>query len=321
MKKLILTFFTFFLLLSTLKAQDQMQAPINDCQKTNREIFLQRNAELYKEYSTIDAHVAMTEVKKAFWIPGRPGVDKALFLAHGYMGTPAEMKFIAEPFIKDGWTVVGFLIPGHGSSSFVSNQYKYERWIKEMKIQLELVTDCFSEVRASGFSTGGLLLHNYVLTEKIPASLKSLHLVSPFFIQRFGGFFERILGVFVNGMSVDTAYFISRFRDLKVMTIDKQNYNQNIPIDTAFQVKELGQKVYGMKESSQEFSKIQIPVQVFLSEGDWTVDTDSTKEVMNRDYENVQLVWYEGSEPHHLMAPSVSHVAGEVQRLIFSFKQ
>lgn len=286
-----------------------------DCHETNRGLFLKQNLDLYSEYSKIDPNQNVSEEKKAVWIKGDPKVNKALFVAHGYMGSPGEMMYLAAPFIKKGWTVVGFLIPGHGSSADIANTYKNSRWTQEMKVQLELVTSCFEEVRAAGFSTGGLLLHQYILTNPAPASLKSLHLVSPFFIQRFGGFFDRILGFFINGISVDTAYFISRFRDLKVMTIDRQFYHQNVPVDAGLQVKELGQKIYDMNNNPQ----IKIPIQLFLSEGDWTVDTDATKLVINRDYENVQLNWYKGSEPHHLMVPSVSQVASEVQHLIFSY--
>ncbi len=293
-----------------------ISAPLHakvECRKTNREAFLKNNDSLYKEYSKIDKDQVVTAVKKAVWIEGDPKINKALFIAHGYMGSPAEMMYLAEPFMKKGWTVVGFLLPGHGSSYKVANEYKYTRWIKEMKTDLNLVTDCFDEVHAIGFSTGGLLLHHYALTEPAPASLKGLHLVSPFFVQRFGGFFDKILGFFVNGVSVETAYFVSRFKDLKVMTIDTSYYHSNIPIASGLQVKELGLKVYDMKAQPL----IKIPVQLFLSEGDWTVDTDATKEVINRDYENVKLVWYKGDEPHHLMAPSVSGVAQEIQRLIY----
>jgi carboxylesterase len=279
-----------------------------------RDKFFKLNNALIEEYNSLDPNQTVTAEKKAFWIEGDPNISKALFLAHGYMGSPGEMMYLAEPFIKAGWTVIGFLIPGHGSTYEISNQFKNERWIREIKIQLELATSCFEEVRAVGFSTGGLLLHHYALTETLPTSLKSFHLVSPYFIQRFGTFFDRMLGFFVNGMSVDTAYFLSHFRDLKVMTMDRFNYHQKLPMGTAFQVKDLGIKVFNM----QAKNKIKIPIQLFLSEGDWTVDTDSTKLVINRDYENVELVWYKGSEPHHLMVPSVSTVANEVRQLIFS---
>lgn len=296
-----------------------LNAPLQaseDCRKTNRETFLKLNDSLYKEYSRIDSNQQVSEAKKAIWIEGDPQINKALFLAHGFMGTPAEMLYLAGPFIKKGWTIVGFLLPGHGSTYKIANEYKNTRWTNDLKIQLNLVTDCFSEVKAIGFSTGGLLLHHYALTQPIAPSLKSLHLVSPYFIQRYGGFFDRLLGFFVNGLSVDTAYFVSHFRDLKVMTIDRQFYHQNIPVYSGLQVKELGLDVYDMKARPQ----IKIPVQLFLTEGDMTVDTDSTKEVIGRDYENIKLVWYKGEEPHHLMAPAVSSVAADVQKLILNFK-
>lgn len=308
MKTIILTFL-ITILLSAQSLADET------CKRNNREKFLKYSQALYAEYASVDPEQSVTTEKKAFWIDGDPKVNKALFVAHGYMGSPGEMLYLAEPFIKKGWSVIGFLIPGHGSTYKVSNHYKNTRWIKDIKEQLELVTECFEEVRAAGFSTGGLLLHHYALSESLPKSLKSFHLVSPYFLQRFGGFFDRFLGFFVNGMSVDTAYFVSRFKDLKVMTIDRKYYHQHIPIETALQVKELGLKVYGMKAKE----KLTIPVQLFLSEGDWTVDTKATKEVINRDYQNVTLVWYKGDEPHHLMMPSVSNVAGELQHLIFNF--
>ena len=287
------------------------------CQKTNRDKFLSQYESIYEEYKKVDPKIIDQDIKRAFWIDGDPKVGKALFVAHGYMGSPGEMMYLAEPFIKNGWSVIGFLIPGHGSSYKVANQFKSESWISQIKNDLLLVSECYSEVRAIGFSTGGLLLNHFVMNEKVPTSLKSLHLISPYFIQRFGGFFDRFLGFFVNGLSVDTAYFISRFRDLKVMTIDRQFYNQDLPIDAGLQIKELGLNDFNAKVNEQQT----LPVQLFLTEGDWTVNTDKTKEVIYKNFKNVDLRWYPGSEPHHLMVPSVSGVASEIQQLIFSFKQ
>jgi esterase/lipase len=310
--KAIILIFTILI----LNIPNQVVFASENCRKSNREAFLKINNSLYEDYKHLDPNQNVTEDKKAVWIEGDAKVSKALFLAHGFMGSPGEMMFIAKPFIEQGWTVVGFLLPGHGSTYQIANNYKIERSVEELKKQLNLVTDCFDEVRAVGFSTGGLLLHQYALTQPIPASLKSLHLISPFVLQKFSGMFVRILGFFVNGMSIDTAYFISHFRDLKVMTLDRQYYHHNIPIDSGLQIKELGKQVYNMKIQS----RIKIPVQLFLSEGDMTVDTNVTKEVFNRDFEDVKLVWYKGKEPHHLMAPSVSSVASDVQQLIYNFK-
>ena len=287
-----------------------------DCEH-NREAFLQNAEALYSEYKTIDSDHAMEEQKKAFWMEGSgANKDKAIFIAHGYMGSPREMLHAVDLYKKNGYAIIGFLIPGHGANHKIANHFKNYRWISEMKKQLEWATSCFSEVKAVGFSTGGLLLHHYLLTNPAPASLKSMHYIAPYFVQRFNPPLEKILGSLVNGISVDTAYFLSRFRDLKVMTIDRQYYNQTLPVGAGLQVKELGLLVYGMKAEN----RLTVPVQLFLSEGDWTVDNEATKLVMNRDNEKVELVWYKGSEPHHMMVPSVSNVAGDVQRVMFEFK-
>ena len=136
-------------------------------------------------------------------------------------------------------------------------------------------------------------------------------------MQKIGTFFDWVLKAALDGISVNTAYALTRFPDLNVMTIDRKFYNQNIPVGTALEVKDLGLKIYNQESPAKKY---RVPVQLFLSEGDWTVNTDATKKVLNRDAENVELIWYKGDEPHHLMAPAVSGVAKDVQTRIFNFQ-
>ncbi len=288
----------------------------DDCRRLNRENFLNLNNRLYAEYSKVDPDQIVTENKKAKWIEGDPNNSKALFVAHGYMGTPSEMMYLARPFIEAGWTVVGFLIPGHGSSAKVSNAFDNERWQKEFAKQFQLVTSCFTEVKAIGFSTGGLLLHDYFTHHPNIKNVSSLHFVSPYFIQKIGRYLDyTIANIFIHEIPVDLAYDLTHFPDLEVMTVNRKNYNQVIPAQTALQVRDLGIKVYKQAKLTKPLT---IPVQLFLTEGDWTVDTNATKKVIFANYKNVDLHWYKGSEPHHLMVPEVSAVASDLQHVIFS---
>lgn len=286
----------------------------------NRAQFLAINNELYQKYTTIEPGSLVSENKKAFWIEGNSNIKKALFLAHGYMGTPNEMKFLAKPFIEAGWAVIGFLIPGHGASSVVANCFDKTIWRFEMKRQLEMVLASFDEVSAIGFSTGGLLLHDYVTHNKVSDHLKSLHLISPFFKQRVGGqlkLIDLLLQKIFNNMSVDTAYALTRFPDLSVMCLDRESYSQNIPVLVAKEIKALGSEI---QKKAAPLHKLKLPTQLYLSENDWTVKTEISKQVINRDIEGnfIELVWYPGKEPHHLMAPLVSGVAGDIQKRLFS---
>jgi esterase/lipase len=277
--------------------------------------FLKIYDDLYLEYKKLDKSQDVIKEKQAIWIEGDPNISKALFLAHGYMGSPSEMLFLAQPFIEKGWSVIGFLIPGHGASSEVANAFTHTRWQAEMSKQLSLVTSTFNEVRAIGFSTGGLLLHDFLINHPTPRSLKSLHLISPYFIQRFPTIDWPIEKIF-NNISLNTAYALTHFPDLKVMTIDRNFYNQSIPITTAREIKKLGLLVFNRKHTGP---KIQLPTQLFLSKGDWTVDTEASKKVIGRDIESYELIWFDAHDPHHLMAPSVSLVAQVIQSRIFNF--
>jgi len=290
-----------------------------------REQFLKINQELYQEYQGLEKDYLMSEVTKARWIEGDPHQSRALFLAHGYMGSPNEMLFLAEPFIKAGWTVVAFLIPGHGATSSIANAFDKNRWRLEMQRQFNLVLESFDEVRAVGFSTGALLLHDFLLRQSrnapLPSSLKSLHLISPYFVQRVGkklSCLDPILEKLINNISVDLAYALSRFPDLRVMTLDRPSYNQRIPLSAAREIKELGLQVYKQEQAA---SKLKLPTQLFLSQNDWTVKIQASKTVVYRDIEakNIEVIYYPGKEPHHLMAPVVSTVAENIQQRLFCY--
>ena len=287
----------------------------DDCQNTSREQFFKINQEMYREYAQIDEKASINPNRLAIWIEGDPSVSKAIFLAHGFMGTPAEMMFITEPLKKAGWTIIGFLIPGHGSTTKVANSFKADRWKKAIKVQLELVTNCFQEVRAVGFSTGGLLLHDYLSHNPIPNTLVELDLISPYFLARIPLAFGELLEMLFDNISIDTTYLLTRFPDLKVMTIDRDKYSQHIPIGTALEIKKLGENVFNEKKVSD---KLKIPVQLFLSENDWTADINVSKKFIEDNYTNVKNIWYKNADkmPHHLMNPSVSFAAKELQTLI-----
>lgn len=292
----------------------------SSCQVEAKNNFLERNKALYKEYKEIDPESSMLAHKKAKWIDGKENSSKLLFLAHGYLGTPSEMMYLAKPFVKAGWTVVGFLIPGHGSSALVSNAFSNDRWQEELKAQLDPIVKCFEEVRVVGFSTGGLLLYDYAVHVKNAPSLKSVHLVSPYFLPRLGqwNLIDGILELLTDGISADRAYHLTHFPDLKVVTINKDDYNQNIPVGTAREVSALGEEIYYADKPAKKSS---IPVQLFLSEGDWTVDTDATQKIIFSSFSQVDFQWAEGSEPHHMMVPEVSTVAKEIQGLIWNFSK
>ncbi len=53
----------------------------------------------------------------------------AALLVHGFGGTPAEMRGLAEALNREGWTVEAILLPGFGADIATLTQRRYEEWL------------------------------------------------------------------------------------------------------------------------------------------------------------------------------------------------
>ena len=62
----------------------------------------------------------------------RKGGDKAVLIIHGYLGSPYDVKYLAEKLSQNGYTVSVPLLPGHGTckEDFLSKGKK--DWLEEV---------------------------------------------------------------------------------------------------------------------------------------------------------------------------------------------
>ena len=112
------------------------------------------------------------EGESFFWERGDIGV---LFI-HGLTATTAEVRPLAKCFHDAGFTVSGFLLPGHGSTPENLNKTHRNSWIAESeKAYLELKAKC-SVVFVAGESAGSLLA--LLLASKFP-EIRGLLLYAP----------------------------------------------------------------------------------------------------------------------------------------------
>ncbi len=58
-----------------------------------------------------------------------PGSQPAALLLHGYLGSPAEMRPLAEALHGCGWTVRGLQLPGFGADARTLSQRRAEDWL------------------------------------------------------------------------------------------------------------------------------------------------------------------------------------------------
>jgi carboxylesterase len=85
------------------------------------------------------------------------GGSVAALLVHGFPGTPAEMRPLAEVLHGAGWTVEGLLLPGFGAQIETLFERKNHEWVEAVVSTLHRLQENHKPVILIGFSLGGAL--------------------------------------------------------------------------------------------------------------------------------------------------------------------
>jgi carboxylesterase len=85
------------------------------------------------------------------------GQRAAVLLIHGFPGTPAEMRPLANVFHSLGWTVEGILLPGFGPQIQHLASATSEDWTQKAQESLLHLSHSHDKVLIGGFSMGAAL--------------------------------------------------------------------------------------------------------------------------------------------------------------------
>ncbi|UCF97314.1 MAG: alpha/beta fold hydrolase, partial [Spirochaetaceae bacterium] len=147
----------------------------------------------------------------------RDGGSAAALLVHGFPGTPAEMRPLAETLHKNGWTVQGILLPGFGSQFAEILERRHADWIEAVENALKELRQKYTPILLIGYSLGG------ALSLSAAARLKpdGLVLLSPFW--RLGTPLQRLMGMVLRP-------FLPRyFRPLQKADFNDHSLRQSLP--------------------------------------------------------------------------------------------
>jgi esterase/lipase len=106
------------------------------------------------------------------WQAGQP----AAVFVHGYPGTPAEIRPLAEELHAAGWTVQGVLLPGFGAQIATLPERTYREWIDCVLTAVRDLKRTHAHVFLIGYSMGGAISINVAAEE----ALAGLILFAPF---------------------------------------------------------------------------------------------------------------------------------------------
>lgn len=92
------------------------------------------------------------------------GTKKGILLTHGLTDSPYMMRTSANYFSKKCFTVYSILLAGNGTRPGDLLEVSYEDWKKQINYGVEKLSEIVDDIYLGGFSVGGALSVNYVLS-------------------------------------------------------------------------------------------------------------------------------------------------------------
>jgi carboxylesterase len=85
------------------------------------------------------------------------GNDIGVLVSHGFTGTPQSMRYYGEALHRAGYTVIGPLLRGHGTTPVDMARTTAQDWIQSIKEALDKLRQTCSNIFITGLSMGGTL--------------------------------------------------------------------------------------------------------------------------------------------------------------------
>lgn len=108
-----------------------------------------------------------------------PGGEKGVLLIHGFTGLPAELLLMGEALNKQGFTVLGVRLAGHGTTVEDMSHMTWNDWMDSVRDGYAILRGCCQEISVAGHSMGGLLALLLSTEQKIA---RVISMAAPIFV-------------------------------------------------------------------------------------------------------------------------------------------
>lgn len=206
--------------------------------------------------------------------------NKGVLLIHGYTGTPAELRPLGDYLHREGYTVLGVRLPGHGTTVQDLNETQWPAWYDAARVGCERLLKCTDEVMVAGLSMGGLLAMK--VAAELPVK-KAAFLAAPIYVQDKRVPFLPLLKYFIRYVKKSKRSYFS---------VDKYNMSYDV-----MPVKPLTSLFSLVKECKERLlPKITIPCLVVQSLAEHTVAPKSAQYIYDHlGSSDKKLLWLANS--------------------------
>jgi len=109
------------------------------------------------QYEHINQQERTIADPRPFFIQPKKANGFGILLIHGLLASPAEIRGYGHYLAKQGYTVLGSRLKGHGTSPYALRDTSFEQWFQSVKRGFNILKYHCSKLFVIGFSTGGAL--------------------------------------------------------------------------------------------------------------------------------------------------------------------
>ena len=203
------------------------------------------------------------ENAKAFYFRGN---NIGCLLIHGFTGSPAEMRLLGEFLNKQGCTIKGVLLKGHGTTVKDMEQTTWKDWLSSAEVELiDLMHKC-DKVVVIGLSMGGIIALK--LAEKFDVDAV-VSIAAPIKIVNRKVYFARIIKYFKKYIPKPEKKFDNEVKDYCI------SYDRT-PVALIPHLLKL------IRITKRRLRKIKSPILIIQSKNDKTVRYESAEYIFKK---------------------------------------
>ena len=205
---------------------------------------------------------------------GKPANGFGVLLIHGLLASPAELRVYGEYLVKQGYTVLGVRLKGHGTSPYALRDQRWEDWYGCVQRGFNILKVYCQRIFVVGFSTGGALAlklaaEHYPEMVGVVAVSVPLKFVNPAFM----------LVSLLHGTNKLVGW-VSAYEGVKPFIDnepDHPNINyRNVPVRALYELRLLIAQLGGL------LSQIRIPVLIMYGDEDPIVSPKGAPVIMDK---------------------------------------
>ncbi len=225
-------------------------------------------------YDDINSKETATADPSPFFLEPHNPNGIGVLLIHGLLASPAEVKDYGKHLVKQGYTVMGLRLRGHGTSPYALQEQSRQDWYNSVIRGYKILKAHCRQIFVTGFSTGGALALK-LASDQFPEIIGICAVALP--IRFMNPAFPLVPLLHGTNRLVD---MITSFEGVKpFIENDSEHPHVNyrhVPVKSLY---ELSQLIDDMEETA---GRCKVPVLILQGDHDPVVSFKSAEEIMEK---------------------------------------